>query len=510
MSARAQPYTILIAALGGEGGGLLTDWVVNACIEDGLLVQSTSIPGVAQRTGATTYYLEIARAGEDGREPVFALYPAPAQIDMVVASELVEAGRAIEMGFVSPDRTSLIASNHRIFAIVEKSSMSSAAFDHTAIVSAAKDLSRRHTLTDFTQMARDSSTALNAVLLGAMAGDADMPVSEQAFEAAIRARGVAVEANIRGFRAGLETAAAGTVEPAREDTSGETPGVPDGFVPGHIPAGLRDVVGHALGRLTDYQDEAYARLYIERLDRLLDAEQEALPAGETDYAVSHEGARQLALWMTYEDVIRVADLKSRASRFSRVRGEAGAKKTDIVRVTEFLKPGLDEALTILPAGLGRTLRRRLPERLRKRFNMGLRVRSDTVTGYLALRFVARLRGRRRKGLRYAEEHQAMQRWWSALCNAAARDRGAALEIARAARLVKGYSDTRERAMRNFDAIMDRVVDPALQASIIPPDTAGRVAGAVSAALADEDGIALRAVLDAPPEVAAEPVADAAQ
>ena len=55
----ARPLTMLIAALGGEGGGVLTDWIVAAAAQLGFPVQSTSIPGVAQRTGATTYYIEI-------------------------------------------------------------------------------------------------------------------------------------------------------------------------------------------------------------------------------------------------------------------------------------------------------------------------------------------------------------------------------------------------------------------------------------------------------------------
>ena len=62
MTAPSRPITLLIAALGGEGGGVLTDWIVVAATRQGLPVQSTSIPGVAQRTGATTYYVEIVPA----------------------------------------------------------------------------------------------------------------------------------------------------------------------------------------------------------------------------------------------------------------------------------------------------------------------------------------------------------------------------------------------------------------------------------------------------------------
>jgi len=76
----ARPISILIAALGGEGGGVLTDWIVAAAGELGFPVQSTSIPGVAQRTGATTYYIEIVPvpARELPGRPVLALAPAAA------------------------------------------------------------------------------------------------------------------------------------------------------------------------------------------------------------------------------------------------------------------------------------------------------------------------------------------------------------------------------------------------------------------------------------------------
>ena len=54
-----KPITILVGALGGDGGGVLCDWIVAAAQSQGLGVQATQIPGVAQRTGATTYYLEV-------------------------------------------------------------------------------------------------------------------------------------------------------------------------------------------------------------------------------------------------------------------------------------------------------------------------------------------------------------------------------------------------------------------------------------------------------------------
>ena len=112
--------TVLIAALGGEGGGVMADWLMDAATASGFPAQATSIPGVAQRTGATTYYLEIFPARKDaldGKTPVFSLTPSPGNVDVMVASELIEAARAMQNGYVTPERSTLIASGHRIYAI---------------------------------------------------------------------------------------------------------------------------------------------------------------------------------------------------------------------------------------------------------------------------------------------------------------------------------------------------------------------------------------------------------
>src|SRR3982751_5866231 len=125
MNAR-QPIKIAVLAMGGEGGGVLADWIVDLGEANGYIAQTTSVPGVAQRTGATIYYVELfprALAEERGARPVLALMPLPGDVDVVLASELMEAGRAVQRGLVTPDRTTLIASTHRVYAISEKTSM---------------------------------------------------------------------------------------------------------------------------------------------------------------------------------------------------------------------------------------------------------------------------------------------------------------------------------------------------------------------------------------------------
>ncbi|MGB8181526.1 MAG: 2-oxoacid:acceptor oxidoreductase family protein, partial [Stellaceae bacterium] len=113
MTAEVRPLSILIAALGGEGGGVLSQWIVAAAARCGFPAQGTSIPGVAQRTGATTYYLEImpVPASElGGKRLVMALMPGIGDLDLLLATELAEAVRQIALGFVTPDRTHVVAS----------------------------------------------------------------------------------------------------------------------------------------------------------------------------------------------------------------------------------------------------------------------------------------------------------------------------------------------------------------------------------------------------------------
>ena len=92
---RTRPISIAILAMGGEGGGVLADWIIDLAENNHYIAQLTSVPGVAQRTGATIYYLEIyPRAGiaDAAHEPVLALMPVPGDVDIVIASELMEAG----------------------------------------------------------------------------------------------------------------------------------------------------------------------------------------------------------------------------------------------------------------------------------------------------------------------------------------------------------------------------------------------------------------------------------
>jgi indolepyruvate ferredoxin oxidoreductase beta subunit len=468
MSLPERSLTVLIAALGGEGGAVMADWLMHAATGCGFPAQATSIPGVAQRTGATTYYLEIFPARREllgGREPVMSLTPSPGNVDVMVASELLEAGRALQNGFVSPQRTTFIASTHRIYATVEKSQMADGRVASERVLNAAQQLAKRAVLFDMRKLAEESGTVINAVLFGAMAGSGALPLPREACEAAIRHGGKGAEASLRGFAAGYDIAAGARAAPALEAH--------------RLPPEAQEILNLGVARLLDYQDESYAALYRERVRSL----------GDADAKLVGEVGRHLALWMSYEDIIRVADLKTRATRFQRVRRETGAKDGEPVVVIDYLKPGIEELASILPPGLGRRLRDWAERRGKlDAYNVGMHVKTSGVAGFLLVRALAWLKPWRPRSFRYAEEQALIERWLGAIRDARPKSTVLAIEIAQCAGLLKGYGETHRRGLGNFLAIFDALIENPATAD--PVEQAAAIRKAREAALADPDGLAL--------------------
>src|ERR1700744_66750 len=164
-----RPVTIAVLAIGGQGGGVLVDWIVALSEREGWRAQSTSVPGVAQRTGATIYYVETIRP-EAGREPVFSGMAAPGDVDIVIAAEWMEAGRAIQRGLVTPDRTLLIASTHRAFAVSEKEAPGNGMADSGAVIDAARAASQRFVAFDMAALAEQAGGGVACVPVRGVCG----------------------------------------------------------------------------------------------------------------------------------------------------------------------------------------------------------------------------------------------------------------------------------------------------------------------------------------------------
>ncbi len=496
-----QPIKIAILAMGGEGGGVLADWIVDLGEHNGFLAQTTSVPGVAQRTGATIYYVELfpkEQAERDGGTPVLALMPLPGDVDVVLASELMEAGRAVQRGLVTRERTTLIASTHRVYSIAEKSAMGDGRVDSTQLVAHASGAAKRFVRFDMAQAAEDAGSVISAVLFGALAGTGVLPFSRTQFEATVQRGGVGVKPSLQAFdaayaRATDPAAGASVAQPpvARAEAPIAIAAPRDARVRALLerlrsgfPQAAHAVLIEGVRRLIDYQDPAYAELYLDRMARV-----GQLPgAGEPTLLM--EVARHLALWMSYEDTMRVAQLKTRASRFERVRGEVRIQAGQVLAINEYMHPRLQEICETLPATLGRWLARPgWPRRLVERFTKkGRVIATSSLHGFLMLYAVAGMKRWRRSTLRYESENSAIEQWLRRIAKAVAISPALAVEVAQCQRLVKGYSDTHERGVRNYETLMAAVERAGAQ---LAPATLRELR---DAALADEHGTKLRATL----------------
>ncbi len=340
---------------------MLADWLVRVGESDGYLAQTTSVPGVSQRTGATIYYLELfpmSALQDGGPMPVLGLMPMPGDVDLVVASELMEAGRAVQRGLVTPDRTHLLASTHRVYSMTERTALGDGRVDAEAILEGCRTAALKFTGLDLARLAEANKSVISAALFGAIAGSRALPFAREAYEAAIRGDGVGVNASLAAFSAGY---AAAEGRPDDGTTTEVRPDRPSGGLDPALSAirgdEARALVTAGVERTADYQDARYAREYIERLTPFIALAERADDAGQE---LLSEVARQLALGMTYEDTIRVAELKIRGARFDRVRAEVGAGPDQIIEIVEFMHPRLEEIADTMPKAIGQWLLRNRP------------------------------------------------------------------------------------------------------------------------------------------------------
>jgi indolepyruvate ferredoxin oxidoreductase, beta subunit len=497
LNTSVRPITIAVLAMGGEGGGVLSDWIVDLAEHGGYLAQATSVPGVAQRTGATIYYVELfpkAAAQAAGCDPVLALMPMPGDVDVVIASELMEAGRAVQRGFVTPDRTTFIASTHRVYAMTERIALTDGRVDEAALLEGCRAAARRLIAFDMAALAEATGSVISAVLFGALAGSGALPFPRASFEGAIRRGGVGVKASLAAFTAGYEAAESGTptVPKAREGAGALPPPTLDGndaAAPAFaeefatVPTSVQELIRLGMKRTTDYQDADYARLYLDRLRPFV--ELEIGRAG--DARLVSEVARQLALGMAYEDTIRVAELKIRPQRFERVRDEVRLGEDQVLEIAEFMHPRVQEIADTLPKRCGAWLldtawARNVVERFARR---GRIVRTSTILGFLQLYAVASLKPFRSRSLRFAREQAFLEGWLDLVRRTAETDYDLAVELAACRNLVKGYGDTHERGRERFETIVGMLPQIAGRA-----DAAEVVRALRQAAVADDTGAAL--------------------
>jgi indolepyruvate ferredoxin oxidoreductase beta subunit len=503
---KQRPISLLVCALGGEGGGVLTEWLIDIARHAGYPAQATSIPGVAQRTGATTYYIEVfpvPMADLGGKRPVFSLNPVPGALDAMVSSELLETARQVGNGMTNPDRTLVITSSARTLTTQERMQLGDGRADPADMLKLVQQFSRQHQVFDMATIAREAGTVVSAVMLGAIAGSGLFPFQREDYEAVVKEGGKGVQASLRGFAKAYEIVSQGKVQsqyleqvlapkPMPAGTLAPQASPPRHPHAGVFPQTVEEMFGLGYQRLVDYQGKAYAELYVKRLQSVLAAEREVDPTGAKGHAVTKEMARWLALWMAFDDIVRVADLKSRASRWERVQGEVKAGDDDLLKLYDHFKPGVPEFAAMLPEGLAGKLVAWDRKRVRggkQAWAMPLKIGTHSVLGMVALRTLASMKWLRVRGSRFALEQKMIEKWLQGVVQGTQRSWELGHEIALCGRLIKGYGSTNERGKENLLHVLDHLAhggrtDAAAQA----------IRAAREAALADEGGKALDATL----------------
>lgn len=461
---------IAVLAVGGQGGAVLGNWIVSLAQMGNYAVQMTSVAGVAQRTGATVYYIEMAPVSSS--RPVFALNPSINDIDILIAAELMEAGRALQRGFISPDKTTVITSSHRILATSEKIVPGDGRADSQLVLQRLNDASLKLVCYDMEDIARRSGSVVSASLFGALAASESLPFPHSLYEQTIENSKRSVRSSMSAFRESITTAKIAQNRYSELVENSSKPNAKKVMARGPDPQLKRwnalvsrvtefptpaHLYLHAGLRATyDYQDADYATDYMNRV-----AEFSAIDDASMDYALTSHAAKYIARALCYDDLPHVADLKTRRNRTQRIRDEQLLDSQQIFHTTEYFHPRAEEVISLFPHKLGQwvSTRSALVKVIDWACNRGRRMRTDQAFGFTVLWLVAGLRKRRRNSFRHMHEMKRINAWAAQALDLCTQDKTIdkrdyrlALELIQCQRLIKGYSDTHARGTDRFNRI----------------------------------------------------------
>lgn len=484
MQSRSDLIKVLIPAVGGQGGGVLTEWLVQAFFIEGYDVQGISLPGLSQRGGSTVYYLEGFPASEaGGKQIIFAQFPVPGDVDIIIAQEFLELGRALELGYGS-DKTTIVTSTHRIYSTLEKMPIGSGIYSDENLRKIATAFSSGLIELDALRLSKENGMdelAVNAILLGALSASGAMPFDKASYIKAIEQVGVAVKTNVRAFEVGWNYVSS----KKKPDTNKKPAVVWESFIRERAdkfgesdreeylarisrletvyPANLREILAESVYRLIDYQGTQYADRYLEHIKAIYEIDYSAKGGGAklTEYF-----ARNLALLMSFEDGIRVAELKIRSDRFKRIKEEMRLRDDQVYKVIDYLKPDSEEIYGLLPyvfvAPFVRLTESRIFKKIwrkKKPLTFGQTPTTTSFTGFVRLWFLTKMKFMRPLSYRYRKEHRLIKKYIESVRYYSTLDYKLGTLVAKSADMVKGYGKVRRRTISAFYRLIDNVISP---------------------------------------------------
>jgi hypothetical protein len=260
------------------------------------------------------------------------------------------------------------------------------------------------------------------------------------------------------------------------DFIGEDGGTPPSL-PDNLPEAITPDVSEGIRRLMEYQGAKYARLYIYRLRRFIGR------AG-VDAAMLGEIARLMAMRMSYEDPIRIAQLKL-------AECEVGTDLPHLASTGNLRRFRLDELVGALPAVVAEPVLDMLEWAGWTHTPVLMNFSSASRWGIRRLKIEAGLRRWRRFSVRYAKERVWVERWLHMIDRSLTKQPAAASEIVQTATMIQGYGDVYRHGLADWHAIIDGLVKPTFDGVLPLADLAGAVAEARAAAMPDRRQIALK-------------------
>lgn len=485
---------ILIPAVGGQGGGVLTEWLFQAFLQEEYEVQGVGLPGLSQRAGSTIYYLEAYPAmGNENNSIIFSQYPVPGDIDIILSQEFLELGRVLEMGYGS-DKTTIVSSTHRIYSTLEKMPVSSGIYSDNNLRKIAYEFSSNFIGINTLELAKQNELdelAINAILLGALGASGSLPIQESTYLKSIAKVGISIENNIKAFQIGWEYVRLikdadsksvnqnNTENFVIERTQSLNEATRDIYLKlisetgSKYPERLGEIFAEALYRLIDYQGIWYAREYLNKLDRVFQIDSKFQ---DTSYKLTELFAKNLALWMSYEDGIRVSQLKIDPGRFERIKQEMQLKENQVFRVIDYIKPDAEEIYGLLPnifvSPILRLLNKSFVYRFfpqNKKLTFGQTPVTTSFTGNLRLWILSKLRFLRPYSYRYHLEHSLINKYQNSIEKYSQINYDLACLIAQSGNIIKGYGDIRRRTMKTFIRYLDNIIAPLVQFEVNKKD-----------------------------------------
>jgi indolepyruvate ferredoxin oxidoreductase len=312
----AQPWNILVTGIGGTGVVTIGALIGMAAHLEGKGATVLDQTGLAQKGGAVTCHLRIARSPED----IHAVRIAAGEADLVLGCDMVVVNDYWALSKIRAGRSRVVLNTYEAMpgTFTTKPDMQFPAQQIVAAVKTALDGGAPE-LVDATTLATalmGDSIASNLFMLGYAWQKGWVPLSLDALMRAVELNAAAVEMNKAAFNWGR--LGAHDIAQVREAAGGKTAAQaqPMPLDDSALSTTLDERITRRIAFLSDYQNAAYASKYKALVDKVRAAEQSKVSGSS---ALSEAVARYAFKLMAYKDEYEVARLYTSGDFEKRVR-----------------------------------------------------------------------------------------------------------------------------------------------------------------------------------------------